>query len=436
MSQALTSREEFEFLADLVMRHSPGEQTTCVLHDVRGGTTRFANNQVIQNVDTRRVSLRVTVAHGRRHGTAATTNLTAGAVQETILRADRIARVAPEDPEYLSPLGPQVFDDAPTWCPFTSSAGVSRRVADVATAIALCRGEGVTGAGIASTAVSVTGLATSVGLRAYEPRSEARFSLTSTLGDATGWASNAHRSVDRLAVAERTHVAIQKARMGGTPRELPPGRYTVVLEPAAVAGLLSWMLWLLDAKSYFKGTSPYAGLLGRKIVDSRLTLHNLPGHPDLLGQRFDSEGVPSRASRWITDGVLTQLAYDRYTARQHGEEPAALPDAPSLSGKGAVDDVIATTERGVLVTNFWYLRLVNPTDLTLTGMTRDGTFLIEDGRVCGALKNFRFHESPLRAFSQLEACTQPAEAVTSETGKMLVPSVRIRDFSFSSVTTF
>jgi predicted Zn-dependent protease len=266
-------------------------------------------------------------------------------------------------------------------------------------------------------------------------RTDSSFSITATVGEASGWAAGAHRSVDRLAVNERTRLAIHKARIGANPRELPAGRYTVILEPAAVGGLLNWMMWLLDAKSYYKGTSPFAGQLKKPIVDSRLNLHNMPFHPDLLGQRFNAEGIPSQEALWIKDGVLIQLAYDRFTAQQHGVDPVPLLDAPCFSGAG-VDDLISTTERGLLVTNFWYLRLVNPTDLTLTGMTRDGTFLIEDGEIRTAVKNLRFHESPLRAFSQLDDCTHPAEAVTSETGKMLVPSMRITDFNFSSVTTF
>jgi predicted Zn-dependent protease len=196
------------------------------------------------------------------------------------------------------------------------------------------------------------------------------------------------------------------------------------------------MLWLLDAKSFDKGTSPFSGKLGQQLIDPRLNLHNFPVHPDLLGASFASDGVPSREALWIQEGVLAQLAYDRFTAHAKGVLAMSPPDAPCLSGDGATEGLIATTERGILVSNLWYLRIVNPADLTLTGMTRDGTFLIENGTITGAVHNFRFHESPLRAFSNLDECTHPAEAVTAETGKMLVPAMRIRDFNFSSVTRF
>jgi predicted Zn-dependent protease len=223
-------------------------------------------------------------------------------------------------------------------------------------------------------------------------------------------------------------------------RELPPGRYTVILEPAAVAGLWSSLLWTLDAKSYEKGTSALSGKLGQPIVDKRLTLRNLPAHEDLLGIGFTSDGLPTVASDWITNGVLAQLSYDRFTAKKRGIDAIPTLDAPCLSGTGpslpTLQELIKGTERAILVTNFWYIRTVNPTDLTLTGMTRDGTFLVENGAIVSAVKNFRFHESPLRVFNQIEVFTSPTEAITSETGKLLVPAMTLRDFNFSSVTRF
>jgi predicted Zn-dependent protease len=197
---------------------------------------------------------------------------------------------------------------------------------------------------------------------------------------------------------------------------------------------------MMDAKSYDKGTSPFAGQLGRQIVDERLTLQNLPDHPDLLGTGFTHEGLPSEGALWIEKGMLRELSYDRFTAKQHKIKRIPTLEAPCVSASGPTapktQELIKQCERAILVTNFWYIRTVNPTDLTLTGMTRDGTFLVEDGQITTAVKNFRFHESPLRVFKQVDAVTEPMEAVTSETGKMLVPAMILRDFHFSSVTRF
>lgn len=436
----MTGQDEFRFLADLVFTRSAGDDTTVTLHDLHSGTTRFANNQIVQNVDTRRGTLAVTVAFGRRHGTASTTDFTAGSIQDTLSRAERIAEISPEDPEYLPPPEPCPFPARETARPETTAAGPARRLEYANEAISHCRMENLLAAGIVSSSVSSVGIAANNGLFGYEARTDARFSLTVQAGDATGWSAAAHRSVDHLKIQERTLAAITKAKRSRDSIELPAGPYPVILEPAAVAGLWTWLLWSLDAKSYDKGTSPFTGKLGTQIVDDRLRLHNEPGHADLLGVGFTSEGLPSMPSTWIDHGVLTQLAHDRFTAQAHGVKDIPTMDAPVLSVDGAaygnVQDLIKRTDRAILVTNFWYIRTVNPADLTLTGMTRDGTFLLEKGEIVSAVRNFRFHDSPLRAFRHIEAATGPMEAVTAETGKMLVPAMVLPQFNFSSVTRF
>jgi predicted Zn-dependent protease len=436
----MTGRDEFRFLADLVFKRSAADQTVVNLHDQHTGTTRFANSRIIQNVDTRRGTLTVSVAFDGHRGCASTTDFSAGSVQDTLARAERIARVSPEDPEYLPPPDPQIFPTPQTSRPETAAAGPARRLEYANEAIGQCRIENLQAAGIVSSSVASVGVAASNGLFAQEERTEARFSLTVQADDATGWGAAAHRSLDHLKIQDRTLMAIQKAKRGRDVQELAPGRYRVILEPAAVAGLWSWILWTLDAKSYDKGTSPFSDRLGRQILDERLTLQNLPGHPDLLGTGFTHEGLPSEDAMWIEKGILKELAYDRFTAKQHRIKRVPTLEAPCLSASGSTalktQELIKQCERGILVTNFWYIRTVNPTDLTLTGMTRDGTFLVEDGQITSAVRNFRFHESPLRVFTHVDACTEPAEAVTSETGKMLVPAMVLRDFNFSSVTRF
>lgn len=436
----LTDREEFRFLADLVLKHSGGDHTFVALHDQRAGTTRFANNGVVQNVDTRRVTLTVTVAFGQRQGSAATTDLTAGAVREAVKRAEAIARVCPEDPEYLPPVPPQDYADRQSARPETVAAGPDHRLKLAGEAVELCRAAELKAAGVVSSSAATVGVAADTGLFAHEARADARFSVTATGERSTGWASNVHRSIDRLGVVERTRRAIEKAKRSAGAREIPAGRYTVILEPSAVGGLVTWMVWMLGAKDYDKGTSPFSGKLGKPIVDARLTLANRPEHRDLLGCGFTSQGLATNALTWIDQGVLRQLAYDRFTAQQHGLDVIPTLEAPAVSANGqaaaSVDELVRRTERGILVTNFWYVRTVNPTDLTLTGMTRDGTFLIEDGQVATAVHNFRFHESPLLALNRLEAFTVPMEAASAETGKLLVPAMKIREFNFSSVTRF
>ena len=333
---ALTSREEFRFLADLLLKHSPGDHTFISLRDQDGGTTRFANNQVVQNLNARRVTCSVTVALGRQHGTASTTDLSVGAVREALRRAEAIARVSPPDPEYIPPPPPQTYPSVPAKRMETVEAGPERRLAEARRAIELCQREGFKAAGIVASSVGVAAMAADTGLSAYEERTEAEFSITATGADATGWANQEHRSIDGLNVEARTRIAIDKAQRAAGPKELPPGRYTVVLEPPAVAGLMTNLLWRLDGKSYYKQTSPFSGKLGQRIVDSRLTLENRPNHPDLLGVGFVGTGLPTQACTWIERGVSRELDYDRYTAREHGIETIPTLDAPVLTGDGPV----------------------------------------------------------------------------------------------------
>jgi len=434
----LTSREEFAFLTHLVLRNSTGEHASVLLQDHRAGAVRFANNQIIQHVDTHKVRFLVTIGFGRKHASASTTDLTAGAVRETLQRAESLARMAPEDPECLPPPAPQHYGLWPTFRPETFETGVSGRFHLAREAIEQCQTQKVQGAGILTSAVTSVGVAANTGLFAYEPRTEARFSLTAQTDDASGWTAAVHRSIEKLNVVNRSLLAIGNCKRGKGPRELPPGKYTVVLQPPAVAGLLHGMLNSLDAKSYEARTSPFSAKLHQAIIDHRFSLHNRPDHPDMLGCGFTREGLPVTRMTWIENGLLRQLAYDRYTAYQKGISLIPTLESPCLEGEPrdqcTLEQLIQGTERGIFVNNFWYIRAVNQMDLTLTGMTRDGTFLIENGKVTAPLRNFRFHDSPLRAFQNISGYTEPQEATSAESGKFLVPALRIQDFYFSSVS--
>ena len=225
----LTSSEEFRFLSDLVLTRSSADQTIVRLRDHHAGTTRFANNQVIQNVDARRGSLAVTVAFGGQQGTASTTDFTAGAIQDALARAERIARVSPVDPEYLPPPDPCLFPVRATAKPETLAAGPVKRLEYANEAIGHCRMENLMAAGVVASSGTAVGIAASNGLFGYEVRGDARFSLTVQTGDATGWSAAAHRSIDHLKIQERTLAAIAKAKRGRDVCEMPAGPYPVIL---------------------------------------------------------------------------------------------------------------------------------------------------------------------------------------------------------------
>lgn len=440
MTAQLISKADFQRIADRVLSNSQAEHTFVSLSDGESSTLRLANNQVAQNVSVREPSLSVRTAFGKKHGSASTNRLDDASLVETLRRAETIARLAPEDREYLPPLPPQNYISVPSFRRSTAGATPAEVARMAKPVIEQCEKSGLVGAGILSHSLSARGFAASTGLFGYFQSTEAEFSLTATADDSSGWTYNSHRDIDSLDISNRTRRAVDKAVRSKEPRELEPGHYPVILEPAAVAGVFGPLMFALNAKSYFRGDSALAGKLDSQILDPRLTLRTEPTHPDLMGEPFDQAGLATREMTWIKDGVLKQLYYDRFTAQERGVDPTPFPSAPVLSFSAArprtIDEMIAETKRAILITNFWYIRSVDPTDLTITGMTRDGTFLVEDGRIVAGVKNFRFHDSPLRCFATVDAATQPMESITMERGKMLLPTVRLPDFHLSSVTKF
>ena len=440
MGAQLASKADFQRIADTVLAQSQAEHTFVSFNDTEASTLRLANNQVAQNVSVREPGVSIRAAFGKKHGSASTNRLDTNSLVETLRRAETIARLAPEDREYLPPLPPQKYIEVPSFRKTTAAATPDQVARKAKPVIDQCDKNGLTGAGIFSHSVSARGLAASSGLFAYAQSTEAEFSLTATAGDSSGWTYNSHRDIDALDIPNRTSRAVDKAVRSKEPRELEAGHYPVILEPAAVAGVLGAMMFALSAKSYYRGDSALAGKLDSQILDPRLTLRTDPAHPDLLGESFDQSGLATREMIWVDKGVLKQLYYDRFTAQERGVEPTPFPSAPVLSFSDAkprsIDQLVAETKRAILITNFWYIRSVDPTDLTITGMTRDGTFLVEDGKIVAGVKNFRFHDSPLRCFAQVEAATGPMESITMERGKMLLPAVRLPDFHLSSVTKF
>jgi len=440
MPLKLASETTFRRIAETILSAAKADDTFVSFRDTESTTLRFANNQVVQHVSVREPSVSVRTAFGKKTGSASTNRLDADSLLDTLRRAEAIARLAPDDPEYLPPLPRQSYLTPPTFRASTAAAApkdLARRTQPV---VEQCVRNELVGAGILSNDIGARGVAASSGLFAYEQSTSSEFSLTATAADSSGWTFNSHRDINALGISERTKRAVEKAIRSKEPRELPAGHYPVILEPAAVAGVFGPMLFALDAKSYYKGNSAFVGKLGSSVLDPRLTVRSDPSHADLLGGAFDESGLATRPMTWVENGILKQLNYDRFTAREKGVDPTPRPGATVLSFRGptvrTLDDLIAGTKRAILITNFWYIRSVDPADLTITGMTRDGTFLVEDGKIVAGVRNFRFHDSPLRCFAQVDAATPPQESITMERGKMLLPAVRLPDFHLSSVTKF
>jgi predicted Zn-dependent protease len=249
------------------------------------------------------------------------------------------------------------------------------------------------------------------------------------------------KSFDAAAVAAR---AIEKARRSVNPVAVEPGNYTVILEPTAVANLVQLIAFALNARNADEGRSFFSlaggkNKLGQKIVDERVSLVSDPLDPEAYANTFTAEGLPTRRTAWIENGVVKNLAYDRYWAGQKGVSATPLIGSLRMTGGTAsTEEMIASTRRGILVTRFWYIRPVDPRTILYTGLTRDGTFLIENGKITRAVKNLRYNYSPIFLLNNIEAMGQPVRVSASEDGSpgfaVVVPPVKARDFTFTSLS--
>jgi predicted Zn-dependent protease len=260
-------------------------------------------------------------------------------------------------------------------------------------------------------------------------------------GTGSGWAAADDHDWSKLSAAQVSSRAIAKARASRSPVAIEPGRYTVILEPQAVGDLVQLLAFAADARSADEGRSPFVkegggNKIGEQIVDPRVTIVSDPEDPQILGQPYDGEGFPLGRQVWVENGKLNQLIYSRFWAAKQGKQPTGSPSSiKMMGGDTPVDEMIASTERGVLVTRLWYLREVDPRTILYTGLTRDGTFLIENGQVTRSLQNFRFNESPLFMLNNLEALG-PAERLggTEAGGDVVMPAIKVRDFNFTSLS--
>jgi predicted Zn-dependent protease len=295
-------------------------------------------------------------------------------------------------------------------------------------------------AGFLNAGASAVAVANSAGLFAYHRTTDVNFSVTARTPDATGsgWAGAGSRDWNTIDAAAVGRIAAQKAVASRNPVAIEPGPYTAVLEPQAVTDLVPLLGGALNARTADEGRSPFSKpgggtRIGEKVMDERITLYSDPGDPMLLGQPFDQEGLPLRRVVWIEKGILRNLAYTRFWAQKQGKEPTGNALAGGLAmtgGTKTTEEIIAGCERGILVTHFFYIRSLEPRTVLQTGLTRDGTFLIEKGKITKALKNFRWNESPLLMLNRLEDIGRPELTAAGR----LMPAVRVSGFDFSSLS--
>jgi predicted Zn-dependent protease len=410
--------------------------------------TRFANNAIHQNVAERTTHLSVRPVIDGRTARASTNRLSRDAIREVVAEAIAIARLTEPDPD-LPPLAePAEYQGVERWFEATARATPEERARAVAEAIGAVEASGQTAAGIYSTGESVFALLNSRGVLARHTETMARFSITAMAADSSGWAKASACDLAALNPLELALTAARKAAESSAPRELPPGRYTVILEPAAVLDLTGQMFPDFSATAISDGRSFLNDRIGKKIFGENITVHDAAGHPLQSGAPFDGEGVPRKPLTLVERGVVREVAYSRQAAALAGASPTGhgfplpneLGEAPAniviAGGAASVDEMVASTDRGILVTRLWYIREVDPYEKIFTGMTRDGTFLIEDGRVTAGVRNFRFNQGLIEMLSNVESLSAAVRASGEETYDMVAPAMKVREFNFTETTRF
>lgn len=410
--------------------------------------TRFANNTIHQNVAERTVHLSVRAVLDGRTARASTNRVDPAGIREVVEEAVAITRLTEPDPELLPLEDPSDSELVDRFDEDTAFVTPEQRANAVAHAIRHVEAAGQTAAGIYSTGVATFSLLNSRGIFSSYTETMARFSITAMAADSSGWAKASAFRVHDLHPQELAQQAAHKAAASREPRELPAGRYTVVLEPAAVLDLVGQMFGDFSATAIRDGRSFLNDRIGKKLFGGNISIHDDVRHPLQSGAAFDGEGVPRKRLTLVDRGVVREIAYGRQAAAHAGVAPTGhgfpLPneigEAPMniviAGGDSTVDEMIRSTERGILVTRLWYIREVDPYEKIFTGMTRDGTFLIEGGAVVGGVRNFRFNQSLIELLSNVEALSAPVRASGEEAFDMVVPAMKARDFNFTEVTRF
>jgi len=440
---SILTKDEAQALLKKVLSYSKADECEVNLNGTDSANIRYARNSVSTSGKVSQTQLVVSSAFGKKLGVATINEFDDSSLEKVVRRSEELAQLAPENPEYVSFLGPQMYADSKTFVPATANITPRLRSDLVAQSIQVAKDGKAIAAGFLEDNNGYTAMANSKGLFAYNTSTNTNFSVTVRTedGKGSGYATRGYNDVTKLDTKKATQIATEKALRSAEAKGIEPGKYTVILEPAAVAVLMENIFFRLDARQADEGRSflSKAGggtRLGEKLVDERINIYSDPLHPDLPTPTWNGDGRPQEKVSWFENGVVKNLSYSRYWAEKKGVKAVPGPDAAIMEGgTKSLEELIAGTKKGVLVTRLWYIRDVDPQSLLLTGLTRDGTFYIENGKIQYPIKNFRFNESPIIMLNNLEELGKVERTVSVESNlNYLLPSMKVRDFTFSSLS--
>jgi PmbA protein len=461
----MLNKETAASLFERLRKHSTADEVEALIYGGHSALTRFANNTIHQNVAEENYVVSVRTVFGGRTARATTNKLDDESLKRVVKASEDLAKVQQPDPDLLAMPAAGAGARATLPVPsrhFAQTAAVTpeQRAEAVKKIVGVAQKHKLTTAGIFSTSDTVEGIFNSRGLADWHTQTSSEISVTMLAADSSGWQKSNSPDVSHLDASALAEIAARKALNSAHPQEIPAGKYTVILEPAAVLDMAGFMFWdfgglaILDQRSFLNGR------VGTKMFGENINIWDDVAHPLQSGSPYDGEGVRRQRVHLVENGVVKRLVYARASAERmkksefkdsvgpveptgHGFPlPNEMGEAPMNLVFGApsdpktVDQMIASTERGVLVTRLWYIREVDPYEKILTGMTRDGTFYVENGKVRHGLLNFRFNESLIHMFSNVEEMGTPVRASGEESFDMVVPPMKVREFNFTEVTKF
>lgn len=440
---SLYSKEEAKKILEKVIGFSKADGCEVNLNGLLGGNIRYARNSVSTAGENNDSTLVVQSYFGKKAGTATINEFDDSSLEKVVRRSEELAKLAPENPEFVEPLPQQTYAESKTFAEPTAKITPDFRAQSSASSIKLAKDNGVTAAGFLEDSNAVSAMMNSKGLFAYNRSTNVTYTVTMRTNDGTGsgWVTRDFNDVSKLDTSEASKVAIDKALQSKNPKAIEPGKYTVILEPAASAELLRNMLFNMNARPADEGRSFLSKKgggtkLGEKIYDERINFYTDPWHGEVPAAPWTPDGQARKKMDIIRNGVVKNIFYDRYWASQKNVESVPFPgNAIMDGGTASLEDMIKDTKKGILVTRFWYIRTVDPQTLLYTGLTRDGTFFIENGKIKHPIKNFRFNESPVIMLNNLESLGKQVRVSAGGGGvNFFLPYMKIRDFTFTSLS--
>jgi predicted Zn-dependent protease len=453
--KTMLTRDEAQKLAQKTIGLSTYPECQVSINETEQAYTRFANNGITTASFSRRHTVSISVTRDGQTGSYSVNDLDDGSLRSAVKKAEELAAIAPPNPERLPALGAQQYPKVNDFDEYTATARSPEMIPHVKTIVDAATRQKLVAAGLIERSHQVSAVANKAGLFGYHNAADSQLTTTIRMADgsSSGWAGQPSTKLGGIDSAKLAARAIEKCVRWKNPQKLEPGNYTVVLEPTAAGDLVRLMAPAFSARSTEEGRTFLSkrgggNLLGEKVFPEFIHLHSDPFDGRQPSSPWTGDLLPTRAIEWIDKGVVANLAYDRYWAAKTGKEPTPGGGGGGRGGGGGfgagslileggdatMEQLIASVERGVLVTHFWYIRFVNQQTLQHTGLTRDGLFLIENGKITQPVMNFRFLESPVRLLKNTKMLGQAVRVRGLEGGMMMAPALVATDFPMPSIS--